>query len=174
MSSRLTAFIAAAALSLSAGTALAHVTLEVDEAPANSFLKFVLRVPHGCEGQATTTVRIQVPEGVINAKPMPKAGWTLETVVGDYAQSYDYYGTTLTKGVREIVWSGGNLPDAFYDEFVFRAKVTDFPVGTALAVPVVQECGASLSERWIEVPEAGKSADDYDFPAPILTIIDGQ
>jgi len=172
--SRFTAFTAAALLAFVAGSASAHVTLEVDESPANSFVKFVLRVPHGCEGQATTAVRVQVPEGIINAKPMPKAGWTLETVVADYAKTYDYYGTPMAKGVREIVWSGGNLPDAFYDEFVFRAKVTDFPAGTAIPVPVVQECGSELVERWIEVPEAGKTADDYDFPAPILTIVEGE
>ena len=169
----LTALSLVLALGLAAPAAQAHVTLETGEAAANSFVKFVLRVPHGCEGKATTTVRVRVPEGVINAKPMPKAGWTLEAVRGAYGKSYDYYGSTLTEGVVEIVWSGGELPDAFYDEFVFRAKVTDFPVGTVLALPVVQECGSDAAERWIEVPEAGKSADDYDFPAPTLTIIEG-
>lgn len=163
----------AAVLCLAAGSAGAHVTLEVSEAPANSFVKFVLRVPHGCGGQPTTAIRVQVPEGVINAKPMPKPGWTLDILRGPYAKSYDYYGTTLTEGVREIAWSGGELPDAWYDEFVFRAKVTDFPVGTSIAVPVVQVCGET-SERWIEVPEAGKAADDYAFPAPTLTIVEGK
>ena len=171
---RARALLSAAAVVLFAGTAAAHVTLEVDQTPADSFVKFVLRVPHGCDGKATTAVRVQVPEGIINAKPMPKAGWTLDVVRGTYAKSYDYYGTPMTEGVQEIVWSGGELPDAFYDEFVFRAKVTDFPVGTAIPVPVVQECGPDTSERWIEVPEAGKVADDYEFPAPMLTIIQGE
>ena len=27
------------------------------------------------------------------------------------------------------------------------------------------------TERWIEIPEAGKSADDYESPAPGLTIL---
>jgi uncharacterized protein YcnI len=34
---------------------------------------------------------------------------------------------------------------------------------------VVQECG-SAAERWIEIPEAGKSEDDYEYPAPGFTV----
>ena len=161
-------------LALTPSLALAHAGLEIAEASQNSSYKAIIKIGHGCEGTATHTVRVDVPEGVIAAKPMPKAGWTLDVVRGAYAKSYDYYGTPMTEGVQEIVWSGGELPDAFYDEFVFRAKVTDLPVGTAIPVPVVQECGPDVSERWIEVPEAGKVADDYEFPAPTLTIIQGE
>ena len=145
--------------------AAAHISLENQEAAPDSNYKAVLRVPHGCDGAATTAVRVQIPEGLIVAKPMPKPGWTIEVKEGDYAKSYDNYGTPVTKGVKEIAWTGGNLPDAYYDEFVFRVRVTKFEPGTAIYLPVVQECG-SAAERWIEIPEAGKSEDDYEFPAP--------
>ena len=114
-------------------------------------------------------VRVQTPEGLIVAKPMPKPGWQVELKEGDYAKSYDYYGTPVTKGVKEIAWTGGNLPDNFYDEFVFRVRVTGFEPGTRIHLPVVQECG-SAAERWIEIPEAGKSEDDYEHPAPGFTV----
>src|SRR4029077_17112878 len=39
---------------LFACTAAAHVTLETREAPVGASYKAVLRVPHGCEGTATT------------------------------------------------------------------------------------------------------------------------
>jgi uncharacterized protein YcnI len=29
----------------------------------------------------------------------------------------------------------------------------------------VQECTDGAAERWIEIPEAGKVADDYEMPA---------
>jgi len=45
--------------------AFAHITLETQEAAVGSTYKAVLRVPHGCEGKATTAVRVQIPEGVI-------------------------------------------------------------------------------------------------------------
>ena len=160
----------AAAASLSKPAA-AHVTLEAEEAAANSSYKAVLRVPHGCDGAATTAIRVQIPEGFIVAKPMPKPGWEVTLTEGDYAKPYDYYGSPISKGVKEIAWSGGNLPDNFYDEFIFRVRITGFAPGTKIYLPVVQECGAS-AERWIEIPEPGKSEDDYEFPAPGLTITD--
>ena len=167
----MTKLLLAAALAVgSASVAQAHVTFESAEAPVGSTWKAVLRVPHGCEGEATLKVRVQIPEGVIAVKPMPKAGWTLETVEGKYAQSYDYYGTPMTEGVTEIVWTG-DLPDAFYDEFVFRAMVTSgLEAGSDLHFPVVQEC-ASGAERWIEIPAAGQDPDALEFPAPGVKLL---
>src|ERR1700733_564752 len=93
--------------------AFAHVTLEADEAIANAGYRAILRIPHGCEGEATKTLRVQIPEGVIDVKPMPKPGWTVNLSRGAYAQSYTLYGKPVAEGVREIVWSGGDLPDDY-------------------------------------------------------------
>lgn len=150
----------------------AHVTLETAEAPADSTYKAVLRVGHGCEGKPTTSIRVRVPEGMIAVKPMPKAGWTLTTTKASYAQSYDYFGTPTSEGVTEIAWTDGNLPDEWYKEFVFRARLTGFPSGTTVYFPVVQTCDEGAVHRWIEIPEPGKAADDYQEPAPSVTIID--
>lgn len=161
----------ATALALLAGPAFAHVTLETQQAAVGSTYKAVLRVPHGCKGAATIKVRAQIPEGVIAVKPMPKTGWTLETVKGKYGKAYDYYGTPTSEGVKEVVWSGGKLLDEHYDEFVLRAYLSaDLKPETTLYVPVVQECEGGGVERWIEIPAEGKSADDYKFPAPGLKL----
>lgn len=156
---------------LAAGPAFAHVTLETQTAPVGSTYKAVARVPHGCKGAATIKVRVQIPEGVIAVKPMPKAGWTLETVKGKYDKAYDYYGTPTSEGVKEVVWSGGKLLDEHYDEFVFRGYLTtDLKPETTLYVPIVQECEGGGVERWIEIPAAGKVSDDNKFPAPGLKL----
>ena len=163
-----------AALILAAGTTgvAAHVTLETQQAAIGSTYKAVARVPHGCKGAATLKVRVKIPEGVIAVKPMPKPGWTLETLKGEYAKSYDYYGTPTSEGVKEVVWSGGKLLDEHYDEFAFRAYLTtDLKADTALYVPIVQECEGGAVERWIEIPAPGKTSDDYKFPAPSLKLI---
>ena len=119
-------FIIATAFAISGtSAAFAHVTLENREAKVGSTYKAVFRVPHGCDGKATKVVRVQIPEGVIAVKPMPKPGWKLETVKGKYEKSYDLYGAAVGDGVKEVMWSGGDLPDEFYDEFVFRAVLTD-------------------------------------------------
>ena len=79
-------------LVLGTGAAFAHITLETQEAAVGSTYKAVLRVPHGCDGKATIAVRVQIPEGVIAVKPMPKPGWTLQTKKGKYEKSYELYG----------------------------------------------------------------------------------
>ncbi len=57
--------------------ALAHVTQETQYVVAGSGDKAVLRVPHGCDGSPTTSIRVLLPEGFRLAKP--KAGWPLAT-----------------------------------------------------------------------------------------------
>lgn len=163
--------LAIPALGLMTASALAHITLEKGEAPAGSTYKAVLRVPHGCEGKPTNVVRVQIPEGLFAIKPMPKAGWTLQKVSGKYEKSYDNHGTAVTEGVKEVVWSGGNLLDDEYDEFVVRGSLAgDLSVGTVLYFPVVQECPDGAVERWIEIPAAGQTSDDLELPAPALKI----
>jgi uncharacterized protein YcnI len=164
------AAVAAAILFATPTAVLAHATLEVGEAHLGSTYKAVLRVPHGCEGSPTLKVRVQIPEGVIGVKPMPKAGWTLETVKGDYAGSYTMWGEPVTSGVKEITWTG-RLLDEHYDEFVFRAYLSEqLPANSMLYFPTVQECEHGV-ERWIEIPAEGKSEDDYEFPAPGLKLL---
>ena len=164
-------FILVATIIAAATPALAHVTLEAQEARVGASFKAVVRVPHGCAGSATTAIRVKIPDGVIAVKPMPKPGWTLETVKGKYEKSYDYYGTPTSEGVKEVVWSGGKLLDEHYDEFGLRGYLTtDLKADTTLYVPIVQECEGGGVERWIEIPAAGKVSDANKFPAPGLKL----
>jgi periplasmic copper chaperone A len=151
------------------GPANAHITLETSEATVSSTYKAVLRVGHGCEGSPTVTIRVQIPGGVIAVKPMPKPGWELTTKVEPYALPVKYFEDTLTEGVKEIAWTGGKLPDEWYDEFVFRGRLPDDGAGTTIYFPVVQECEEG-THRWVSIPAEGKTADDYPEPAPGLTL----
>lgn len=172
MLSNLRAAALGGALVLSPHMVAAHVELETEQTPANESYKAVLRVGHGCDGKPTTALRVQIPEGVIAVKPMPKAGWALDTVKDKYERPYDYYGSELTEGVRQIAWTGGELRDDFYDEFVFVGQLTDFEPGTVLHFPTVQECPGGV-HRWIEIPAAGQDPEELEGPAPQLTIING-
>jgi uncharacterized protein YcnI len=163
--------IAFGALTLATASALAHVTLEVREARAGAPYKATLRVPHGCDGTATLKVRAQIPDGVIAVKPMPKAGWQIETVKGKYDKTYPYYhGQQLTEGVREIVWSGGKLPDEHYDEFVFAGFLAGDLKPGPLYIPVTQECEKGET-RWADIPAPGQDRHALKAPAPVLIIL---
>ena len=148
--------------------AFAHVTLEQNKAPVGTSYKAVLRVPHGCDGSPTTAIRVRIPEGVIDVKPMPKPGWMVNIVKGKYAKTYSLYHAQVSEGVTEIDWTGGNLPDDYYDEFVFQSFLTsDLQAGQTLYFPVVQECTRGI-HRWIEIPKEGS---DYSEPAPGLNLV---
>jgi uncharacterized protein YcnI len=146
-------------------SANAHITLENRQATPGSTYKAVFAVPHGCAGSATVKIRVQIPEGVIAVKPMPKPGWNVETVKGKYAASFEYHGATISEGVKEVAWSGGKLLDDNYDEFVLSTFLTgSLKPNTTLYFPVVQECEQGTS-RWIELPADGKPAEGKS-PAP--------
>ena len=163
--------IAFGALSLAAVSALAHVSLETREARAGTSYKAVLKVPHGCDGTATLKVRAQIPDGVIAVKPMPKAGWQIETVRAPYGRSYPYFhGQQLSEGVKEIVWSGGKLPDDHYDEFVFAGYLARELEPGPLYFPVTQECEKG-EWRWVDVPAKGQDPHALKAPAPALVIL---
>lgn len=148
--------------------ALAHVTLEQREATVGAPYKAILQVPHGCKGSATTALRVRIPEGVIDIKPMPKPGWTIKIIKGKYAKPHDLYHARVNEGVTELDWTGGNLPDDYYDEFVFQSFLaTDLQPGQTIYFPVVQQCEKGI-HRWIEIPTPGS---DYPEPAPGLKLV---
>lgn len=160
-------------IAVGAGAAIAHTSLETKEAPVGASYKAVFRVPHGCDGKPTNAVRVQIPEGVIAVRPMPKPGWILEKVSGAYEKSYDNHGTPTKEGVKEVLWKGGHLGDDEYDEFVVRVYLTsDLPAGKVLYFPTVQECPEGAAERWIEIPAEGQSGDDLEFPAPGVKLLE--
>ncbi|UUZ73500.1 YcnI family protein [Polaromonas sp. P1(28)-8] len=121
-------FAAACALLAGGGTAFAHVSLQDRTTTVLSTYKAVVRVPHGCEGSATKLIRVALPAGFQGVKPMPKPGWNLSTTQGKLAAPYDDgHGGMVTEGVTEVTWAAASkdsmLPDAHYDEFVFRSRV---------------------------------------------------
>ncbi len=172
MTVKSTSLVAAAVL-MTTWSAHAHVTLEGRQAAVGTFYKAVFAVPHGCAGSATIRIRVQIPDGVIAVKPMVKPGWNVEVVKGKYAAPYDFHGTKLTEGVKEVVWSGGKLPDDYYDEFVISTYLAPaLKPDTVLYFPTVQECEQGVS-RWIDIPAEGHAEHMHDdkSPAPGVKLI---
>ena len=156
---------------LFATPACAHVTLEGRQAAIGTWYKAVFAVPHGCAGSATTKIRVQIPDGVIDVKPMPKPGWNVEVVKGKYAAPYDFHGGKISEGAKEVVWSGGKLADDNYDEFVISTYLTaTLKPDTVLYFPTVQECEQGIN-RWIDIPADAEHTHDTKSPAPGVKLI---
>ena len=150
----------AALAGLAAVPAVAHVTLDLAEAPADSYVRVAIRVPHGCSGAATTGLRLQVPPGLRAVKPAPKPGWTLAVVPGEEGGAPAAPGAAggeHAEGptVKEIAWRGGQLPDDRFDEFLLLFRTPATP-GETLWFPFVQECEGGAVARWIDRPQPGQ------------------
>lgn len=161
-----------AALSLVALTsyAKAHPQLQSRVATVGASYRAILTIPHGCDGSPTVSVHVRIPEGVIGVKPMPKAGWTIETVRGPYAHAYDFYHGQISEGVKEITWSG-RLSDDYLDDFTFAGLIAGtLPAGEMLYFPVDQHCEKGATQ-WSEIPAAGQSAHALKSPAPGVMLI---
>src|SRR3984885_8487444 len=164
MTAKSSGFVIAALLI--ATPAYAHVTLEGRQATIGTWYKAVFVVPHGCAGSATTRVRVQIPDGVIDVKPMPKTGWNIEVIKGKYAVPYDFHGAKISEGAKEVVWSGGKLPDDYYDEFVISTYLAPaLKPDTVLYFPTVQECEQGVS-RWIDIPAEGYAEHTHGSKSP--------
>jgi uncharacterized protein YcnI len=154
-----------------AAPALAHVTLDPAAAPAGSYVRAALRVPHGCAGAATTRIAVQLPEGVYSAKPMPKPGWRLTIERRRLAEAVrSPHGREVEEEVAGIAWEGGPLPDEQYEEFVLMLQAPDEPGGT-LYLPVIQTCEGGRTDAWAERPAPGQHAHDLARPAPALRLV---
>lgn len=164
--SRLAAPLAAALLAAVTLPAAAHIALVTKTASVGSYYKATFRVPHGCAGSDTVAIKVRIPAGVVDVKPQPKPGWKLTLQSGPYAAPVKLHGTTVDQGVREVSWSGGDLPDTQFDEFSFMAYLAPtLAAGSTLYFPLVQECRHG-TERWIDTDSQGAAN-----PAPALHLL---
>lgn len=166
---RLAGSVLAAALLLFAMAlpVAAHITIpDGAVVPSGGSAVISFRVPHGCGGEPTTAISVQLPDGVVGAKPESVAGWTATTEM--VPAEYELFGTKYTERVGTIRWEGGPLSDAEFKDFAVRATFQMDP--GEYPIPVVQECGQT-TESWIEVPAAGQTEDDLELPAPTITVV---
>lgn len=148
----------------------AHAVLDSRTAIAGGYQKLSIRIGHGCKASPTVAVEIQIPEGIIGAKPQPKPGWQVSVVREPLAVPFrDGHGTMVTERIARIVWTGGPLEDWQFDEFAFHVRLPNRP-GETLTFPVVQRCSEG-EHRWVEEPAPGQLRERLREPAPVLFLL---
>ncbi len=159
--------------------ASAHVDITDGDAVigGGSGTEISIRVPHGCDGAATTALEVQIPAGVTSVKPKLMAGWAIDVVSAppvlpsmapDASFTDEQMDAMTAPVVSSIKWSGGTLPDSEYADFQLRAVFPETP-GT-IALPAVQYCG-DTQVAWIEIPAAGQDPETLEHPAPTVTVV---
>ena len=160
----LTAFTAA-------GPAAAHVTIATPSAVAGSYTLLTVSVPHGCDGEATTEIAIQIPEPINAITPSINPNWEVEMVMADLSEPVvDSHGNEITERVDQVVYTAHEpLPDGLRDAFELSLRVPEEAAGQTLYFPIVQTCTSS-EHPWIEVPAEGQDPDELASPAPSITV----
>ena len=171
-STRLSCCLAAVvATILAASPASAHITLKGREAAIGTAYEAVFVVPHGCAGSATTRIRVQIPEGVIGGEADADGGLECRNRHWKIRRGLRLSGLKLSEGAKEVVWSGGKLPDHTCEEFVISTFLTaGLKPDTMLYFPTVQECEQGVS-RWIDIPVDPAHAHDSKWPAPGVKLL---
>jgi periplasmic copper chaperone A len=153
--------LATVTAALLAPSAAAHVTLNPDAVPADSFSRFAVRVPTE-RGVPTVKVTLRIPEGLTFVSFQPKPGWTRTVQMVKLAKPITMEGETVTERVGTVTWSGGSIGPGEFDEFGLSAHVPNTP-GRELVFPAVQTYANREVVRWIGAPDA-------DEPAPRVTL----
>lgn len=147
-------------------TAWGHALSVDKEAPAGRWHLVQIGIPHGCGGSPTTGMRIRIPDDIFMVRPEVKAGWDLSMNMRTMDPPITSEGVVYSESVDEIIWRGGNLGDLEFDRFNFLALMPREENKTVYFL-TIQECEEG-ENKWVEVPEDGRSWGSYDHPAPFV------
>jgi hypothetical protein len=132
------------ALTLVAAPASAHIDPDPTQVQAGEEATVGFVVGHGCDGEPTTKIEIQIPDAVGEVEPQAPEGWTA-SVDGDVA-----------------TFEGGSLED--HTELAFPLTFTAPSSAMSLRFPIIQWCDD------VESPWISENPDD-EHPAPVLEVV---
>jgi uncharacterized protein YcnI len=142
--------------------ASAHVGVTPDTTAPGSYANLTFAVPHGCDGSATTEVRITIPEDVISVTPTVNPNWDVAEVTS----------ATDADHTSEVVYTAKTpLTDGLRDTFTLSVPLPAGEVGDVVEFPVLQTCEVG-STSWDEETVEGEEEPEHPAPAIILTAAD--
>lgn len=148
-------------------TAGAHVVFDQPQANAGGYYTGFLRVTHGCGDSPTMSVRVEIPAGVVSARPQPKPGWTVTIDREPLATPImGEGGASITTRVTGITWTG-KLPADEFDQFGMALKLPD--VAGPLYFPTTQRCASGVN-AWTAIPLSPDQWHATPSPAPMLML----
>lgn len=137
-----------AALLAGAAPASAHVTATATDISDEGVATVNFSFSHGCDGQPTIALRVQIPEGVSDVAPQPAEGFTTQT------------------GAPEFAWVGGSIPDGQRATFTATMRVWG-DEGHTIWLKTVQAC-PTAEEAWVEEQAPGQAEPEFVSPSIVL------
>lgn len=161
----------AAAVTVLAGPASAHVSVQPAQAAAGSYSVVSFRVPTEREDAATTKVTVLFPEDqpVASVRTTPVPGWKARTTTRTLSTPLDQNGTQIDQVVSKITWTartGGIRPGEFED---FPVSLGPLPDPGRLVFKTFQTYDDAQVMAWNEV--SLDPSVEPEHPAPTLTVV---
>jgi len=164
--------------------AAAHNVASISEGLAGHSTAMALNVNHGCKGSPIVGLRLQVPDGITDAKAAYDPHWTIEYKMRKLDEPIDFHGRMINEVVGEIIWKdpkNGSLPADSWYPFQFRMTLPNEP-NRVLHLKNITLCEEG-TDPYIDLPEVALDVNDEDFaaktwafmtatatPAPLLVI----
>ena len=150
-------------------SASAHVSVTPTSTAAGSYSVLTFALAHGCDGSATTSVAIDIPESITSVAPTVNPNWDVEKVAVDLAEPLDDgHGNTITTRTGQIVYTAkAPLADGLRDTFELSVPLPADAAGTTISFPVVQTCEVGVT-NWNELQKEGEA--EPNLPAPSITV----
>jgi uncharacterized protein YcnI len=143
--------IAASAVAMAiAAPAYAHVTVQPNEAVAGSFSRFMVRVPTERD-VPTVRVTLQLPPLAFLAFE-DKPGWERAEKVTKFEEPLEAFGSTITRGVTSVTWTGNEIGPEEFAEFGFSAALPEDQ--DELEFKAVQVYQGGETVRWAGAPDS--------------------
>lgn len=150
-----TAVTAALGVVVLASPALAHVTVQPNEAIVGSFSRFVVRVPNERDDASTTKVKVELPP-LAFVSFEPKEGWKRAVENVEFDEPIDVFGEEVTEGVGSVTWSGGEIKPGEFLEFGFSARMPDGE--ETLTFNAIQTYSSGEVVEWTGAPDSEEPA----------------
>jgi periplasmic copper chaperone A len=147
-----------------APTAVAHVTLQPEEAPAGGFTRLDVRVPNERDNADTTKVDVQFPPGFLSVSYEPVPGWDIKITKRKLDKPVEQFGEQVTEEVGRITFTGGPIGPGEFQDFGLSLAVPDKP-GTVVTFKAIQTYSNGEVVRWIGPPDSEEPAPQVKLTA---------
>eukprot|EP00835_Amoeboradix_gromovi_P001698 NODE_83_length_22684_cov_0.307934.p9 type:complete len:187 gc:universal NODE_83_length_22684_cov_0.307934:10097-10657(+) len=150
----------------------AHVTANPNYGAPKAYLATYFRIGHSCSPlEKTTSVEIEIPDGVYTVRPKYTAGWTFNVTTVQLETPITGGETPITSKVTKVTFnSAEGLANDAYEDLGLNFQLPD-KAGTNLFFKTTQKCPGNTT-AWVNIPENndiakwGKTAK----PAPYVMI----
>jgi periplasmic copper chaperone A len=164
------AIASGALLVVGATMASAHVGTDQDEVSAGASTTLTFGIGHGCEESPTTSMKFQIPAGVLNAAPVVKAGWSVdverEALDEAVESAHGEAQTDRTAVITFTAQDGYAVPNGYRDSFALYFTAPEDE--GALFFKIIQGC-ESGENAWID--EWDGTGDEPEHPAPSVMVV---